>query len=611
MKKLLFLITSTLFLFFFLLATPCAAKQINILVHPFENTGDKEYSWISAGITDTVITDLTSIRDISVVSNQDRKKVLEELKLTQSGLVEEDKIIKIGKLTGAQVIFTGSYLVSGNRIRVHARLVNVETGKVENSTKIDGTLDGIFDLQDKVVFTLMVDTEKITIADIKPVKLTEQDRKKIEEKPKPKLTAYEWYAKGLEVQDTNPKEALINFKKALDIDPNYTEALIAAGFTAGNTLNLFGEAFSYFTKAEGIFKDSNEAETAGYADLMMNIGIVYDGKGLPERALEYYLNSQGIRDRLGLQNTMEYAKLICNTGTAYANRGQLDIALGYYLNSQDIQNRLGLQNSIDYAALVNNIGNVYLKKGQLDPALEYLMKAQSIQDKLGLHDSALYAVVMMNIGNIYSKKGQLDRALEYHLNSKFIRDRLGQQNTSDYASFINNIGTVYAVKGEFNRALEYFLSAKSIFDGLGLQNTPEYADFTMNIGIVYDNKGQLDRALEYYLTSQSTWDRLDIQNIAGYAALMNNIGIVYDTKGQLDRALEYYRLSKSFRDRLDLQNTVEYAGLMYNFALLYQKQGKRDIAGRYFRIAYDTFVKSDYSGKERDEALNNAKRLGY
>ena len=443
MKKHFFLITLAFILFFFLFTTPCPAKQMTILVHPFENTGDKEYSWISAGMTDTVITDLTHIKDISVVSNQDRKKAMEEMKFAFSSLAEEDKMIKLGKLTGANVIFTGSYLVSGSRIRVHARLVNVETGKVESSTKIDGTLDGIFDLQDKVVFALMGEAEKINIADIKPVKISEQNKKTIEEKPRPSVTAYEWYAKGLEVQYTNPKEALADFKKALDIDPNYTAALMQAGFTAGNTLNLFSEALGYLEKAERIFKGGNETNSVAYADLMTNIGAVYQSKG------------------------------------------------------------------------------------------------------------------------------QLDRALEYDLNSQSGYDRLGLQNTAGYASLMNNIG------------------------------------------IVYDNKGQLDRTLEYDLNSQSVYDRLGLQNTAGYANLMMNIGIVYWKKGQLDRALEYYLNSQSIFDRLGLQNTAGYANLVYNTALLYEKKGQSDMAGKYFRMAYDTYVRSDYSGVWRDKALNNAKRLGY
>jgi len=527
MRKPLFLITFTLFLFFFLFTAPCTAKQINILVHPFENTGNKEYSWISAGMTDTVITDLTSIQNISVVSNQDRKRVLEEMRLILSGLVEEDRMIKIGKLTGAQVIFTGSYLVSGNRIRVHARLVNAETGKVESSTKIDGTLDSIFDLQDKVVFTLMGDTEKITIADIKSVKVTEQDRKKIEEKPKPKLTAYEWYARGLDVQNTNPKEALTNFRKAIDIDPDYNDALIEAGATAGHTLNLFNEALGYLEKAERSFNGRNETKSSKYAYLMNTIG------------------------------------------TIYLNKGQLDSTLEYYLKSQFTYDSLRLQNTADYAYLINNIGTVYWIKGQLDRALEYYLKSQSIRDGLGLQNTAGYASLMNNIGLVYKDKGQLDFALEYYLKGKFIRDGLELQHTTSYAMLMNNIGIVYKDKGQLDHALEYYLNSQSIRDILGLQNTAHYASSMMNIGLVYGDKGQLDRALEYYLKSQSISNGLGLQNTADYANLMNNMG------------------------------------------LLYEKQGKRDMAGRYFRMAYDTYVKSDYSGERRDKALNNAKRLGY
>jgi len=69
--------------------------------------------------------------------------------------------------------------------------------------------------------------------------------------------------------------------------------------------------------------------------------------------------------------------------------------------------------------------------------------------------------------------------------------------------------------------------------------------------------------------------------------------------------------SQSIYERLGLQNTAAYARLMYNIAVLYEAKSQRDMAGRYFRMAYDTYVRSDYSGEERNNALNNAKRLGY
>lgn len=62
MKKIFF--SSVLVLSFLLisLSTQAMAKTMNILVYPFENTGDKQYSWISAGMTDTVINDLMEIK---------------------------------------------------------------------------------------------------------------------------------------------------------------------------------------------------------------------------------------------------------------------------------------------------------------------------------------------------------------------------------------------------------------------------------------------------------------------------------------------------------------------------------------------------------------------
>ena len=510
-EKAFFLDNICLYPFFLFIYYPMPAKQMTILVHPFENTGDKEYSWISAGMTDTVITDLTHIQNISVVSNQDRKKSLEEMKFIFSGLAEEDKMIKLGKLTGANVIFTGSYLVSGNRIRVHARLVNVETGKVESSTKIDGTIDGIFDLQDKVVFALIGETEKITVADIKPVKITEQDKKKIEEKPKPKLSAYEWYAKGLEVQDTNPKEALAHFKKALDIDPKYTDALMWASLTAGNTLNLFSEALGYIKRADRIFKNRNETKSADYAALMMSIGTIYASKGQLDHALKYYLKDKSIEDGLGLQSTAGYASLMNNIGGVYLSKGQLDHALKYYLNSQSIYDGLGLQSTADYASLMTNIGIVYDNKGQLDRALEYYLKDKSIEDGLGLQNTAGYAALMMNIGIVYAEKGQLDRALEYYLNSQSIRDILGLQNTAGYAALMINIGIVYDNKGQLDRALEYYLNSQSIMDRLGLQNTNSYANILYNMALLYETKGQRDMAGRYFRMAYDTFVR------AGYS----------------------------------------------------------------------------------------------
>jgi tetratricopeptide (TPR) repeat protein len=351
----------------------------------------------------------------------------------------------------------------------------------------------------------MGETEKLQIADVKPVRLTSEDKKTIEEKPKPKSSAYEWYAKGLEIRDTNPREALTDFKKAIEIDPGYTAALMGAGSTAGDTLNLFDEALGYLERAEKRLKGRNETNTVDYAGLMMNIGLVYNSKGRLDLALEYYLNSQSVWDRLDLKHTTYYAGLMANIGNVYDSKGHLDRAFEYYLNAKSIQDGLGLQNTAGYARLMLSIGVVYLHKGQLDRAFEYYLNSQSLQERLGLQNTVAYAGLMMNIGMVYDIKDQPDRALEYYLNTQSIWDRLGLKNTAHYASLMMNIGVVYKNKGHLDRALEYYLNSQSIQDGLGLQNTVAYAKPMSNIAWVYEKQGKRDLAGGYYRKAYDTY----------------------------------------------------------------------------------------------------------
>lgn len=459
MKKRFFYGILVLSFLLILLSTQAMAKQMTILVFPFENTGDKQYSWISAGMTDTAINDLTGIKEVSVISNADRRKIIEETKFILSGLVAEETMIKVGKLVGANIIFSGSYLVSGKNVRVIARLINVETGKTEGSAKLDGTLEKIFDLQDKVVLTLLLETGKASITDVARVRIAE--------KTKPKTTAYELYAKGLELQDTNPKEALAYFTKALAIDENYVSALMNAGSTAGVALNLFAEALDYLTHADKIMQSRKATNTSDYARLMMKIGNLYHTKGDLDRALKYYIDSQAIQDRLGLQNTADYAKLMNSIGITYSTKGDLDRALQYYTDSQTIWDRLGLQNTADYANLMGNIGNVYNAKGDMDRALKYYLDAQEIMDRLGLRNTTHYASLMMNIGVVYNSKGDLDSALKYYTDFKEIHERLGLQNTAGYARLLFNMGLIYVKQRNKAMAGRYFRNAYDTFISAG------------------------------------------------------------------------------------------------------------------------------------------------
>ena len=491
--------TTINFLIILLLSCTAYAKTTTILVQPFQYTGDQKSSWVSAGMTATVMSNLAKMEGVTIIPETNRKKTAKDMESALSGLSDEEKALRIGKVLGANIICTGSCLVKENQIQVNSILINVEKPEIKKDMKFDGTLDKIFDLQDRVVIALMSETVKIQSVGKKPVKATEEDRKKIEQKEKPSLSAYELYSKGYAIQQTDPRGAMNYFRQAISLQPDYIDALMDAAFISGNTLNLYDEALGYLTKAEKIFTKKGEQNTEKYADIMNYIGIVNNNKGENAKALEFYMKSK------------------------------------------EIYNRLGLQKTYGYAPLMNNIGCAYNDIGEFDKALEFFIKSNEIKEKLGFQNTNTYAITMMNIGEVYTSKGKLDKALKFFIKSKETLDGLGLQNTPNFAFLMNDFGKVHKNKGEFDKALEFSMKSKEIYYKLGLQNTAEYASVMNNIGSIYKNKGELDKALEFHNKSKEIYDRLGLQNTAGYAEMQESIADLYETQGNKVQAGEYFR----------------------------------------------------------------------
>lgn len=440
-------------------------SKMNILVYPFRFDGDTGFSWIAAGLTDTVISDLHNLSAVSVFSDEDRKQAIKEMELGMTGLFDESTIVRAGNIIGANVIFTGSIQVAGSVIRINARLLNVETTKIENTIKIDGTTENIFELQDRIVSGLMNEAEKIRSDRIAQVKFSSDEIKKIESVYKPKREAYELYSKGLELADSNPEAALALFLKAAEVDPGYADVLMEAGHISGSVLNRFDAALGFLGRAASIIEKNSGTSCDRYAMVLQYTGEICYLKGEHEKAMEYYAKSLETRERLGLQNTMSYADTLGDTGILCRARGDADKAMEYYGRAEKILLGLGLQNSDSYATLVNNMGLASIARGNPDKALEYFMVARNT------------------------------------------RERLSLQKSEGYAAIMNNIGIVYSSQLQYDKSLDYFMQAKQTYDSIKLQETVAYGVLQSNLAGVYENLGQKELAAEYYRKSYDTLTR--------------------------------------------------------------------------------------------------------
>jgi adenylate cyclase len=182
----------------------------SIAVLPFVNmSGDPEQEYFSDGMTDDIITDLSKISGLMVISRNS----------TFSYKGKKIKIPEIAKELGVKYVLEGSVRRAGNEVRINAQLIDAGSNRHIWADRFDGKNENIFNLQDKI-------TQKIVAA--LSVKITSPEQKVIADKGTNNPLAYDEYLKGMNhLWKFTPKDyvkAIEHFKKAIDIDQNYSQA---------------------------------------------------------------------------------------------------------------------------------------------------------------------------------------------------------------------------------------------------------------------------------------------------------------------------------------------------------------------------------------------------
>ena len=125
-----------------------------VAVVPFANiSGDPADAWIGVGIAETVTADIEQLGSVSIVA---REALLEQGQRQGGDLASGDETIarELGRSLGVSWIIGGGFQRVGEQIRITARIVEVETGAVSQTVKIDGAIDELFALQDRIVVEL-------------------------------------------------------------------------------------------------------------------------------------------------------------------------------------------------------------------------------------------------------------------------------------------------------------------------------------------------------------------------------------------------------------------------------------------------------------------------
>lgn len=113
-------------------------SRLRVAVNQFEKTSIGMDKQMSFGFEDLLSSFMLKRARFSMIERRNLQTILEEHKLSMSGLVDESTALKVGKLLAADDMLLGSILERVNSLEIYARLVDTETAEVITAVDIYG-----------------------------------------------------------------------------------------------------------------------------------------------------------------------------------------------------------------------------------------------------------------------------------------------------------------------------------------------------------------------------------------------------------------------------------------------------------------------------------------
>jgi non-specific serine/threonine protein kinase len=462
---------------------PPPALERSVAVMTFANiTREPADDWIGTGIAETVSSDLKNIHGLTVIG---RARVYDALRnLSSSAHLDESLAIDIGRRLGATWVVVGGFQRLGELVRITANFVDVGTGAVKRTVKVDGRIGDIFALQDKIVFEL---SQGLNVA------LRGTEVASIERKETHSVEAYASYARGMMnlrlASRDSIERAIAAFEEAIEHDPEYAEAWA----TLGGAYTLKGA----FLALKDLVRKGVEMERRAIAiDPELADAHNWLGSGL--------LTLGQVDDAIA--SVKEAIRLEPDNGQAYhmlgralwVGKGDLHLAIPAFRKAIELNPEAG------YSYL--QLGLLLAWEGQFAEAEEVCRRAVELQDQYISGSGGLQVIgANSRLGYVYYLQGRYQEAIhEYERGLAFIgsSDHALKDRTS--IEIMMKLGAAYHRWGKAEDAARFFDRSLKAFEHHVSQGADDpYTRYY--IACLLALRGETDRAFDML---QRVHDRL-------------------------------------------------------------------------------------------------------
>jgi eukaryotic-like serine/threonine-protein kinase len=459
-----------------LMVTSTGADKKSVAILPFKNlSNDPNSNFYEFALADAVITELAQIRSLvvrpsSVIARYQGKNI---------DPADAGKELRVG------AVLSAGFLKAGERLRVTAQLLDVATGDILWSDRIDAQGQDILAVQDSIAHRIL---------DGLRLELSDNEQEKLARRATDSAAAWEEYLRGRDnfgrfifrtLAERDCDAAIHNFKNAIELDPHFALAYSGLGACYANrVMKGIGDAEDYtlaetaFSKA--FFYDPNVVE----ARVLMV--MIYMGRGEKKKA----------RAEIDLLQ-----KQFPNDAALFFVKGVMHRLDGEYDESLRAWEKLARLDPAARAVAAYNRARIFVYRGEYDKAIAEIEKGEKVEPN--------HPMLKIFRATAYYFQGRVDEALalmsevlEEHPEMDGIRplygeflagagrsDEAREQLTDDALSAARSdhdtafwVGSTYSLLGEKDLAFKWLNKAVK----LGNENKPHF-EHSKNLDPIRDD----------------------------------------------------------------------------------------------------------------------------
>ena len=520
-----------------------SAEENTLAIMYFENMADREdKDRLGEIVTNLLITDLSESQYLNVVSSQRLYDILKLLGREGTKTIDKNVASEVATKAEAKWMLQGSILQVEPQIILTSQLVEVKTGRVLASQRIDGEpKEKIFSIVDRLTVELQ---KNLSL----PVQEKSGENRSVADVTTHSEEAYRYYLEGVDYfYKIYTVEAEKSFRKAIELDSTF--------------------AMAYYWLADMATGEEQKALTAK--------AVQYSDKVSPKE--KYYIEclEAGVSG-----NREEEVKILKKIIEHYPDdkEGYFSLASIYQLQLREFDSAAVYLNkaiAIDplYKIAYNMLAYAYNELGDFEKSIWAINKYISLApNEANPYDTR---------GDLYAFNGKLDQSIESYRKSLEIKP--------DFYASLAKMGCMYTFKEEYAQADSCFKILSSC------DNKDMRSGGRTLLALIPLYQGKFTDALQV-LDDGIAADRME-QTERGYNISKHNIkALIYVEMNKPDLALKETEISRSIYNKIMRDDPVNMRDV---YAIILAKDGK-------IKEAEETLkdLKEDVQGKNK-AGMNN------